>query len=77
VSIFYLILKAIKQDSELKRVPFIFISASEKEETILEGLAEGASGYISKSLDLLEFKAKLIQIIEKRVAKRPGKNKSI
>jgi DNA-binding response OmpR family regulator len=63
------ILKDIKQDPHLKEIPFIFISALEDEDTILEGLSAGASGYISKSLDLEEFKVKLMRVIEKRLPK--------
>jgi DNA-binding response OmpR family regulator len=61
------ILKEVKQYSDLKMIPFIFISASENEQTIINALAEGASGYISKSLDLEDFKAKLMHIIEKKL----------
>jgi DNA-binding response OmpR family regulator len=61
------ILKSVKLDAQLKNIPFIFISALEDEETIIEGLAAGASGYISKSLDLSEFKQKLMRIIDKKL----------
>lgn len=62
------ILKEIKEDMQLKNIPFIFISALEDDDTILEGLSAGAAGYISKSLDLEEFKEKLMRIIERRLS---------
>jgi DNA-binding response OmpR family regulator len=60
------ILKSIKADNQLKAIPFIFVSALEDEDTILKGIAAGASGYISKSVDLEEFKKKLMRVIDKK-----------
>ena len=54
----YEFLKQVKSNTDLKKVPFLFLTARASSEMIVEGLEEGADDYIVKpfnSLELLEI----------------------
>lgn len=53
------LLKKVRQNEQLKTLPFIFFTASNHTDKILEALALGADDYITKPLD---FNALLIRI---------------
>ena len=49
------VLKEIKQDSDLKRIPVIILSTSEAEKDIVESYSLHANCYVTKPIDLDEF----------------------
>jgi CheY-like chemotaxis protein len=53
----YAVLKEIRANSELKGIPFIFLTAKDGTSDFLTGISKGADGYLSKPIsreDLVE-----------------------
>lgn len=57
------VLREVKQDKTLKRVPVIILTTSDMEEDIIKSYEFGANCYVSKPIGLGEF-AQAIQSIE-------------
>ena len=49
------VLKAIKSDVNLKRIPTVILTTSKKEEDILKSYNNHANCYITKPVDLMQF----------------------
>lgn len=57
------VLQNIKDDKELKRIPVIVLTVSEREEDMVKAYDSGASSYIHKPVNADEF-AKVIQTVQ-------------
>ncbi|MDD5772272.1 MAG: response regulator [bacterium] len=53
------VLKAIKQDLVLKKIPVVMLTTSDKDEEIARGYSEGANSYVTKPVDFNEFRRKI------------------
>jgi diguanylate cyclase (GGDEF)-like protein len=60
------ILKAIKSDSRLMMVPFVFISAAEQAPNKIRAYLDGAENYISKPVQQEELIAKISSILKRQ-----------
>jgi len=56
------ILKKIKEDSELKQIPVIMLTTSEREEDIVRSYKHYANSYLTKPVGYKEFEKKIMQI---------------
>lgn len=71
------VLEAVKSDQNLKHIPIVMLSTSNREEDIMNSYKKGASSYVSKPVDYNEF----TEVIEKfamywsHVSKIPKVNK--
>ena len=61
------ILREIREDVRLKRIPVVVISMKGKEGDIVLGLEEGADDYIVKPFHALELVARIQRLLERRV----------
>lgn len=59
------LLKKIRADAALKRLPVLMITAEAKKENIIEAAQSGASGYIVKPFTAAVLEEKLNKIFEK------------
>ncbi|MBN2735679.1 MAG: response regulator [Spirochaetales bacterium] len=59
----YEFLKNIQNSSELRSIPFIFLTAKTAIGEKLQGLEKGAIDYIQKPFDILELKAKIAAVL--------------
>lgn len=57
------VLAALQLDPVLKRIPFIFLSASAEAEKLEEALRLGASGYVTKPFNFSQLQAVLKQFL--------------
>ena len=57
--------RKIRDTSDLKGIPVIFLTAREEEKEIFEGLREGANDYITKPFNLTELKERIEKILKK------------
>ena len=57
------VLKEIKDDPELRRIPVIVLTSSEAEEDILRSYSLHANGYVTKPVDFAKF-VQVMKIIE-------------
>ncbi len=55
------VLEALQDDAVLRRIPFIFLSASAEPEKLEEALRLGASGYVTKPFNFARLQAILKQ----------------
>lgn len=53
------VLKQIKSDPNLKYIPVIMLTTSDKDEEIIQGYNAGANSYITKPVDFEEFRKKV------------------
>ena len=53
------VLKAIKSDKVLKKIPVVMLTTSDKDEEIARGYSEGANSYVTKPVDFNEFRKKI------------------
>lgn len=53
------VLKAIKNDPNLKKIPVVMLTTSDKDEEIIRGYSEGANSYVTKPVDFNEFRKKI------------------
>ncbi len=56
------VLKKIKQDNLLKRIPVIMLTTSEREEDIARSYNHFANSYLTKPVGFKEFEEKIMQI---------------
>jgi len=56
------ILKTIKEDALLKRIPVIMLTTSEREEDIARSYNHYANSYLTKPVGFKEFEEKIMQI---------------
>ena len=56
------ILKKIKEDPELKQIPVIMLTTSEREEDIVRSYKHYANSYLTKPVGYKEFEKKIMQI---------------
>ena len=61
------IIREIREDVGLKRIPVVVISMKGKEGDIVLGLEEGADDYIVKPFHALELVARIQRLLERRV----------
>lgn len=57
------LLKAVRADDQLKRLPFIMISAENKTENVLEARAAGVDSYILKPFNAQTLKTKIQSVL--------------
>jgi DNA-binding NtrC family response regulator len=62
----YEFLKQVKSNTDLKKVPFLFLTARASSEMIVEGLEEGADDYIVKPFNSLELLARVRSLLRIR-----------
>lgn len=58
------VLKELKADEELARIPVIILTVSKQDRDIARSYDSGAAGYISKPIDFSEF-VKIMNVINK------------
>jgi CheY-like chemotaxis protein len=56
------VLKKIKEDAVLKRIPVIMLTTSEREEDIARSYNHYANSYLTKPIGFKEFEEKIMQI---------------
>ena len=56
------VLKKIKEDPLLKRIPVIMLTTSEREEDVLRSYEQYANSYLTKPVGFKEFEEKIMQI---------------
>jgi len=56
------VLKRIKEDSVLKKIPVIMLTTSEREEDICQSYSHYANSYLTKPVGYKEFEEKIMQI---------------
>lgn len=49
------VLREIKSDGELKKIPVVILTTSEKERDVVESYSDGANCYIQKPVDFEQF----------------------
>ena len=71
------VLKEMKADPELRNIPVVMLTTSDREQDILASYAEGASTFIKKPVQLDEFRKALkrLQVYWALVARLPGQGK--
>ncbi|MBL26849.1 MAG: two-component system response regulator [Rhodospirillaceae bacterium] len=57
------LLKAVRADDKLRRLPFIMISAENKTENVLEARAAGVDSYILKPFNAQTLKTKIQSVL--------------
>ncbi len=62
----YQVLEQMKQDSSLRDIPVIIISAQDELESIIHGIELGAEDYLPKSFDPVLLKARIDASLEKK-----------
>ena len=65
------LLKAIREDSQLKRLPVLMVTAEARKEDILMAAQYGASGYILKPFTRTTLEEKLSVILQKMPSNTP------
>ncbi len=58
------VLKEIKDDSDLRRIPVIVLTTSDDESDIIESYEHRANSYVTKPVDLIQFREALKTIKE-------------
>jgi CheY-like chemotaxis protein len=56
------VLKAIKEDPDLKRIPVIMLTTSEREEDIVRSYEHYANSYLTKPVGFKAFEEKIAQV---------------
>jgi two-component system alkaline phosphatase synthesis response regulator PhoP len=65
------IIREMRADESLKRIPVIVISMKDKEVDIVHGLEEGADDYVIKPVHALELAARIKKLLARKEARRP------
>jgi two-component system chemotaxis response regulator CheY len=65
------LLKAVRADDQLKKLPVLMLTAEAKREQIVEAAQAGVNGYVIKPFTSEVLKAKLDKILESRGAGAP------
>ena len=58
------VLKLIKEDPNLKEIPVVIVSTSDREEDVNYSTKMGVVGYISKSIGFDKFSAELASVVK-------------
>lgn len=64
----YEVLRAIRNDDRVKRVPVLILSMRDREEDIVRGFESGADEYVVKPFNAREFLARVRKLLEPRRA---------
>jgi len=56
------VLKAIKEDPDLKRIPVIMLTTSERDEDIVRSYEHYANSYLTKPVGFKAFEEKIVQV---------------
>jgi DNA-binding response OmpR family regulator len=64
----YEVLRAIRADERLKRIPVLILSMRDREEDIVRGFEQGADEYVVKPFNAREFLARVRKLLEPRRA---------
>jgi DNA-binding response OmpR family regulator len=64
----YEVLRAIRNDDRVKRLPVMILSMRDREEDIVRGFESGADEYVVKPFNAREFLARVRKLLEPRVA---------
>jgi DNA-binding response OmpR family regulator len=59
------LVRALRDDPEMYRVPVIVISMRDREEDIVQGLEEGADDYMTKPFNARELVARVCKLLER------------
>jgi DNA-binding response OmpR family regulator len=60
------LIREMREDTELSRIPVVLISMKDKEQDIVQGLEEGADDYVVKPFHALELAARIKKILDRR-----------
>ncbi len=63
------LLKAVRADAKLGRMPVLMLTAESKREQIVEAAQAGVNGYVIKPFTAVTLKEKIDKIIESQAAK--------
>jgi DNA-binding response OmpR family regulator len=64
----YEVLRAIRNDENLSRIPVLILSMRDKEEDIVRGFEQGADEYVVKPFNARELVARVRRLLEPRRA---------
>ena len=64
----YEVLRAIRNDERVKRLPVLILSMRDREEDIVRGFESGADEYVVKPFNAREFLARVRKLLEPRLA---------
>jgi DNA-binding response OmpR family regulator len=64
----YEVLRAIRNDDRVKRLPVMILSMRDREEDIVRGFDSGADEYVVKPFNAREFLARVRKLLEPRTA---------
>jgi CheY-like chemotaxis protein len=59
----YELVRAIRADSRLTRIPVVFLTASAQRYQVEEAFAHGARDFVAKPFDLRDLRAKIDQVL--------------
>ena len=62
------LLKAIRADESLKKIPVLMVTAEAKREQIIEAAQAGVNGYVIKPFTAVTLKEKIDKILEQKAA---------
>lgn len=62
------LLKAVRADSKLAKLPVLMLTAEAKREQIIEAAQAGVNGYVIKPFTAITLKEKIDKILEQRAA---------
>ncbi len=62
------LLKAVRADANLKKMPVLMLTAEAKREQIVEAAQAGVNGYVIKPFTAATLKEKIDKILESRIA---------
>lgn len=57
------LLREVRADDKLKRIPFIMITAESKSENVIAAKEAGVSNYIVKPFNAETFKSRLVSVL--------------
>jgi len=64
----YEVLRAIRNDDRVKKLPVMILSMRDREEDIVRGFESGADEYVVKPFNAREFLARVRKLLEPRTA---------
>ena len=64
----YEVLRAIRTDERLKKIPVLILSMRDHEEDIVRGFEQGADEYVVKPFNAREFISRVRKLLEPRTA---------
>src|ERR1043165_4510335 len=66
------LLKAVRSDPRLAKMPVLMLTAEAKREQIIEAAQAGVNGYVIKPFTAVTLKEKIDKILEAQAAKKAG-----